>query len=167
MKNTFVASILSFIALLSTFGASLQDGDKNPETSQPATKVENSIEVKFEPVDNMHHFMEYISQPSYKALKAAMSGEAPKDRRGWKVIKSHALILAETSALVAERVPKDATAAEKEEWQELSLKVYESGKQLYKSAGKFDDAKKHYGTMIENCNKCHSSFDGGKHQLKK
>ena len=115
----------------------------------------------------MHHFMEYVSQPSYKALKTAFAGAPPENRRAWSGIKSHSLILAETSALVAQRAPQDATEAQVKEWQEISHAVYESGKTLYKSAGDFELAKKNYGLMIDNCNKCHDMFENGKHQLEK
>lgn len=126
-----------------------------------------SAEDAFEPIDNMHHFMEYISQPSYRALKKAFAGDAPKDRRGWKPIKSHALILAETSALVADRVPEGASEEEAAQWRQISLDVYNAGKALYKSAGDFEKAKSNYGLMLDSCNKCHKVFDNGKHQLAK
>jgi hypothetical protein len=115
----------------------------------------------------MHHFMEYISQPSYRALKKTFAGETPKNRKGWKSIKSHALILAETSALVADRVPDEATDEEASQWRQLSIDVYKSGKALYKSVGDFEKAKTNYGLMLDSCNKCHQVFDNGKHQLAK
>jgi hypothetical protein len=115
----------------------------------------------------MHHFMEYISQPSYRSLKKAFAGEAPENRRGWKAIKSHSLILAETSALVANRVPEGASDEEAAQWRQISLDVYTAGKALYKSAGDFEKAKTNYGLMLDSCNKCHQVFDNGKHQLSK
>ena len=135
--------------------------------SQPPAPKFATDDDPFAPIDNMHHFMEYISQPSYKALKAAFAGDPPEGRRAWKGIKSHALILAETTAIVAKRTPKDATDEQKSEWKEISVEVYAAGKALYKSAGDFELAKKNYGVMIESCNKCHQVFDHGKHQLEK
>lgn len=134
------------------------------QETKAAETDETDDEQEFEPVDNMHHFMEYICEPSYKGLRAALETE-PENRRAWKAFKNHALVLAETSKLVAERGPDDE--AKSKEWKAISLAVYKSGKSLYKSAGKYEDAKKHYGMMIDQCNKCHTVFAEGKHQLKK
>ncbi len=144
-----------------------QEKSESEKAEMKMAKADADEEATFEPIDNMHHFMEYISQPSYRALKKSFAGEAPADRKGWKQIKSHALILAETSALVADRVPKGSTEDQEKEWREISLAVYQAGKKLYKSVGDFEAAKKNYGVMIESCNKCHKVFDNGKHQLKK
>lgn len=152
--------------------ASPQDPQKESE-AKPTTQEskesgdDSAAEASFEPIDNMHHFMEYISQPSYRSLKKSFAGDAPENRKGWKSIKSNALILAETSALVADCVPQDCSEEQAAQWRQISLEVYTAGKQLYKSAGDFDAAKTHYGVMIESCNKCHQVFDNGKHQLKK
>lgn len=125
------------------------------------TATEND---EFEPVDDMHHFMEYVCEPSYKALKEIML-KAPADRRAWKPFKNHALVLAETSALVSARGPEDPEKAK--QWKQIALGVYKTGKALYKSAGDFEEATKQYGLMIDNCNQCHTVFAKGKHQLKK
>ena len=170
------ASLCLILGVSFAFAATPQDSDKQ-KTQESETPKSESAEAKsdtdaaaedaFEPIDNMHHFMEYISLPSYRALKKSFAGEAPENRKGWKPIKSHALILAETSALVAARPPKGATEEQATQWRQISREVYQSGKELYKSAGDFEAAKKHYGVMIESCNKCHTVFDNGKHQLKK
>jgi hypothetical protein len=172
MKSLSVFSAVCCLIVCVTFAfAATQDEQENsktkPAATQEAEKGGASDEASFEPIDNMHHFMEYISQPSYRSLKKSFAGEAPENRKGWKSIKSHALILAETSALVADRVPKDSSEEQAAQWREISLEVYTAGKQLYKSAGDFEAAKTHYGVMIESCNKCHQVFDNGKHQLKK
>ena len=65
----------------------------------------------FAAIDNMHHFMEYISQPSYQALKDGLATE-PADRQAWRPLKTHALILAETIAIVSGRAPEKATDEE-------------------------------------------------------
>ena len=148
----------------------IQDSDKK---SEPATqqeskkqeaKEEASIDEQFVPVDNMHHFMEYICEPSYKGLKAALA-EEPANRRAWKPFKNHSLVLAETSAMVASRGPKDP--AKSKQWKQISLDVHKHGTALYKSAGKYEQAKQHYGLMIDSCNKCHTVFAEGKYQLEK
>ena len=138
---------------------------KKQESAQPVgdSKVDAEEEA-FAPVDNMHHFMEYICEPSYKGLKQVLATE-PADRKAWKVFKNHALVLAETSALVADRGPEEGDKAK--QWDAIALAVYKHGKDLYKSSGKYEDAKKHYGLMIDNCNKCHTVFAKGKYQLAK
>ena len=138
---------------------------QDPDAKQKSPEKET--EDDFAPVDNMHHFMEYICEPSYKSLQAAMANK-PANRRAWSPIKSAALILAETSSIVASRGPKD-DAKKMAEWKKISVDVYQSAKGLYSAAGKndYDLATKQYGLMIENCNKCHTVFDEGKHQLKK
>ena len=90
----------------------------------------------------------------------------PEDRRGWKAFKNHALVLAETSALVASRGPKDDEEQSKQ-WHQISLDVHQTATALYKAAGNFEEATRQYGLMIANCNKCHTVFAESKHQLKK
>jgi len=137
------------------------------EKTKPANQEKEKevpIDEQFEAVDNMHHFMEYICEPSYKGLKAALATE-PANRKAWKPFKNHALVLAETAALVAARAPDDEAKAK--EWKTIALSVHKHGAALYKSAGQYEQAKKHYGLMIDQCNKCHTVFAEGKYQLKK
>ncbi len=166
-------SLASAIILLSVFSASLVvanskvQENKKVVTATATSSIPlgtNSVDDPFEPVDDMHHFMEYVCEPSYKGLKQILASE-PDNRQLWKAFKNHALVLAETSALVAERGPKEEDKSK--QWREISLAVYQNGKSLYKSAGKYDEAKKHYGLMIDQCNKCHTVFAKGKHQLEK
>lgn len=158
--------IVSAITLAVGFATpSLQEKDESSTVQEgKIANVESATEDKFAPVDNMHHFMEYVCEPSYKGLKQIMENE-PKDRQAWKAFKNHALVLAETSALVAARGPEDPEKSKK--WKQIALDVYTNGAALYKSAGKFEEAKKHYSAMIDNCNKCHTEFAEGKHQLNK
>ena len=138
--------------------------DEDETKSEAVQKQEaKKPELAFEPVDNMHHFMEYVCEPSYKSLKKWFAEEGEKDRAAWKVFKNHALVLAESSALVAQRAPEKNS----EEWKQIAHDVYTSGSAMYKSKGDFAKAKKHYGTVIENCNQCHKKFADGKYQLKK
>ena len=111
---------------------------------------------------DMHEFMEYIFQPTYKRLKHSIAGE-PADNNAWKGIKADALILAEGGNLLLLRSPKvDATV-----WGELSAAVRESGGNLYQSAKKKDykSARQHYEVMLNKCNVCHDKFADGEHQL--
>ncbi len=144
------------------------DDSRNMVKATSESKPLATAQEDFEAIDNMHHFMEYICQPSYKSLKSGLE-QKPADRAAWKKLKGNALVLAETSALVAERCPEDLSAEKKKQWHQLSVNVHKHGADLYRALGKkdFEGSKKHYGLMMDNCNKCHAVFDNGKHQLDK
>ncbi|WP_417387717.1 hypothetical protein [Gimesia sp.] len=117
-----------------------------------------------EPVEpDMHEFMEYVFQPTYKRLKQAMATE-PADRSAWKTIKADSLILAEGGNLLLLHDP----GKDRKEWDAHSIEVRKAGGQLYKAAKAkdFKAAQLHYQSMLKNCNACHQQFAGGKHQLK-
>ncbi len=163
----FVLPLVLMAFLSAGFGFAWQEPDKKAdETPTAAQNSDKPIDEQFVAIDSMHHFMEYISQPSYLALKEKLA-EEPTDRRDYRTIKSHALILAETSALVAQRVPTDLDEEQTKQWKQISLDVYNSGKVLYGANGDFAKAKESFGLMIDNCNHCHQVFDNGKHQLEK
>ena len=162
MKTVELLAII--ISLSSAFIFSNASGNQPQNKVMPQSAPQTTTDDDFEPIDNMHHFMEYICEPSYKGLKQVLATE-PADRKAWKAFKNHALVLAESSALVAARGPEDE--AENKQWKAISLEVYQSGKSLYKSAGNYAEAKKHYGTMLDSCNRCHTVFAKGKHQLSK
>ncbi len=116
------------------------------------------------PVDeSMHHFMEYVFEPNYKRLKAAMS-EAPKSKADWKAVKGDSLTLAEGANLLLLRAPEENG----DDWRRLSVEVRQHGGALYQAARKsdYDSAHKAYVNMLHNCNACHKQFADGKHQLK-
>lgn len=111
---------------------------------------------------DMHEFMEYIFQPTFRRLKPAMAAE-PADRSAWKAIKSDALILAEGGNLLLDRQPEDDVA----DWIRHSVQVRDFGGQLYRAAKAKDytSARRHYEAMTKNCNACHHQFAGGEHIL--
>ena len=155
--------VLGIVA--ASFGLSSNHYSNQEKDSTPVKQEkEVSIDEQFVEVDNMHHFMEYICEPSYKGLKATLATE-PANRKAWKPFKNHALVLAETATMVAARAPDDAAKAK--EWKTIALAVHKTGTSLYKSAGDFEQAQKHYGLMIDQCNKCHTVFADGKYQLEK
>ncbi len=120
-----------------------------------------ALEAK--PVEpDMHEFMEYVFQPTFKRLQAAMAA-APADNPTWKAIKADSLILAEGGNLLLARPPQDDVAA----WDRHSVQVREFGGQLYRAAKakNFAEARRHYESMITNCNACHEQFAGGEHIL--
>ncbi|PQO47954.1 cytochrome c [Blastopirellula marina] len=111
---------------------------------------------------DMHEFMEYVFQPTYKRLKAAMATE-PTENAAWKEIKSTSLILAESGNLLLERAPEKEAAA----WDEYSIAVRTLGGDLYHAAKKKDyaAASTSYKAMLQKCNACHDKFAHGEHQL--
>ena len=111
---------------------------------------------------DMHEFMEYVFEPTYKRLKTAMAA-APADNAGWKGIKSDALILAEGGNLLLVRTPAENGPA----WNELSAIVRDLGGKLYQSAKAKDypSARQNYEAMLLKCNACHDKFAEGEHQL--
>lgn len=168
MKTTFCIGVaaLPLVAFTVSLGWGIPIEQETNKSLPDKPAQENIVSPKdeFAPVEDMHHFMEYVCEPSYKGLKAVLASE-PENRQAWKAFKNHALVLAETSALVAARAPEGDTKARK--WKQMSLGVYKSGTALYKSAGNYDEAKKHYGLMLDQCNQCHTEFAEGKHQLAK
>ena len=81
------------------------------ESNSPAASEESSaafvFQDEFEPVDNMHHFMEYVYEPVYKELKESLKLE-PADKKAWAKVKSGSMILAEASSLLAKRPSEKA-----------------------------------------------------------
>ncbi|MEQ8788276.1 MAG: hypothetical protein RIC55_18350 [Pirellulaceae bacterium] len=129
----------------------------------PVLADEPAADVEPQPVEkDMHEFMEYVFQPTYKRLKQSMAGELA-DNAVWKGVKADALSLAEGGNLLLMRLPDEDAAA----WAAFSAAVRESGGELYQSAKKKDPvaSKRHYELMLKNCNACHDKFAGGEHQL--
>jgi len=131
--------------------------------SSTARAESQATHIQPQPVEkDMHEFMEYVFEPTYKRLKQSMSRE-PADNNAWKGVKSDALILAEGGNLLMFRGSKKGTAA----WGELSAAVRDSGSKLYQAAKQKDyrSTREHYEAMLQNCNSCHKKFAEGKHQV--
>lgn len=115
------------------------------------------------PVESdMHEFMEYLFEPSYKRLREALAS-APADNAVWKGIKGDALTLAEGANLLFGRGPAAQAAA----WDEHAASVREAGAALY-AAGKakdYDPAREAFLDLLGRCNACHDTFADGEHQL--
>lgn len=126
--------------------------------ADPASSQARPVAVE----DDMHEFMEYVFQPTYKRLKQSMSAE-PADNAAWKGIKSDALILAEGGNLLLFRVPDKEMVV----WSEHSTAVRDLGGKLYQAAKKKDyaTASQSYKSMLLKCNSCHNAFAHGEHQL--
>lgn len=128
------------------------------QAAPPAKEME-----AVKPVEpDMHEFMEYVFQPTYKRLKPVMAA-APTENAEWKKIKADALTLAEAGNLLLIRGPKEDVA----DWAKYSVGVRDFGGQLYRAAKAKDytNARKHYESMIQKCNACHQQFAGGEHIL--
>lgn len=119
---------------------------------------------EIEPVDDdMHHFMEYVFEPSYKRLKMSMAAE-PSGKDVWKAIKGDALTLAEVSNLLLHRLPEENV----EDWQKYVVETRKAGGEFYQAAraSDYSQAFEAYRAMLTSCNVCHDQFADGEHQLK-
>ena len=151
-------SLIGFIVLLG-LGTAMVWSQSTQTLAGPDSK-KSQAGVPVEP--DMHEFMEYVFQPTYKRLKQSIATE-PENRKAWKSIKSDALILAEGGNLLLLHEPKDNGAS----WNTHSVNVRKEGGLLYKAAKvrDFKVARKHYEAMMKNCNACHQDFADGEHQL--
>ncbi|QDU36044.1 hypothetical protein Mal4_03270 [Maioricimonas rarisocia] len=159
-RAQFRYGVLLSAGLVAAWGAMTADGRFSAEAADDAAGG-----AAVEPVeDDMHEFMEYVFQPTFKRLKPAMASE-PENNAGWKTIKSDALILAEGGNLLLSRAPEDKDEADA--WAKLSVAVRKSGGELYAAAKKreYKGARGAYETMIRHCNACHDEFAGGEYQL--
>jgi hypothetical protein len=110
----------------------------------------------------MHEFMEYACEEPYKRLKAALAA-APANNAAWKVIKSDALLLAESGNLLLMRGPEER----RNDWAALSQSMRDKGAALYREgkAKNFEGARARWEALIVQCNACHKAFADGEHQL--
>lgn len=151
------ASVDEVVQIAATEASASTTDASEEEPSEP------SISQSLEPVESdMHEFMEYVFQPSYKRLQAAMASE-PADNAGWKAIKAEALVLAESGNLVILRGGDEDRAA----WIAHASGSRTHGGKLYAAAREknFAAAQEHYKAMLQSCNACHDQFAGGEHQL--
>ena len=161
MKSRSRACFLTILLVLTSLG--LYCLTMAPVNSPARADDTKAADNDIQPVDDeMHHFMEYIFEPNYKRLKAALATE-PADKQVWKGIKGDALTLAECANLLAMRVPEDGYM-----WKDISLRVRGQGSQLYQAARKSDyaSARKAYTSMLQQCNACHKKFADGNYLLK-
>jgi len=162
--------VVALAVVLATDGqiesAALADEGK-PAASAASVTAADTIAAPVPVENDMHEFMEYIFEPTYKRLSVSMGAE-PVDNRGWKEIKGDALVLAEAGNLLLLRRPEDPTKEDLAHWQKHSAAVRGEGAALYQAAKKkdFAVARTRYAAMLTNCNACHNKFADGEHQLK-
>ena len=135
-----------------------------PSVDVAKTAFAQDAAAEDQPVEaDMHEFMEYVCEPPYKRLKAALA-TAPADNAAWKGIKSDSLILAEAGNLLLRRPPEKDAAA----WVAHSKKVRDTGALFYAAAKKKDavETRKQWEGLLENCHACHTQFADGEHMLK-
>ncbi|GAA4442060.1 hypothetical protein [Bremerella cremea] len=156
MKRSLSLFSLALIALLGV--GSLLISSPKVQAADPSLKADGPVPVE----PDMHEFMEYVFQPTFKRLKPAMA-EAPADNAGWKVLKEGSLKLAEGGNLLLARVPKEDSA----DWIKHSIGVRDFGGKFYRAsqAKDFATAKKNYESMVQSCNACHHQFAHGEHIL--
>ena len=144
--------------------AIMKNGADRPASRQGAVAASvPTAEAKATIVeDDMHEFMEYVFQPTYRRLKVSMASE-PADSKAWKPIKSDSLILAESCNLLFARTPDEDGA----DWNRHAEASRDAGAKLYAAARAkdFEAATKSYTLMLQNCNACHKQFEDGRHIL--
>ena len=163
MTRSKLLLITGFCTFVTGFGLFLIQNDV-PQAQADEKPAASSVAVTGTmPVEgDMHEFMEYMFEPSYKRLKETLAAEE-LDNKSFKTVKADGLSLAEGGNLLLMRVPKEDGAA----WREHAVLVREAGAALYKS-GKAKDAeasRKNFAGLLLKCNACHDQFAGGEHQL--
>ena len=156
--NLTLATILSLIALTATMQFAINPIDRAYAEPNPAPS-----EFTVNPVEeDVHEFMEYVNQPTYRRLKGSMA-EITTDAPDWNAIKSDALILAEVGNLLLFR----GQSSESKQWNEHAAMVRGFGKKLYRAADENDIqvSQQAYRSMLNTCNQCHQQFAGGSPQL--
>src|SRR5687768_8874539 len=107
--------LLSFASLLALVAAGWLWSESALLQAAPPAEKTNATE----PVEpDMHEFMEYVFEPSFKRLKAAVAA-APADNATWKTVKADSLILAEGGNLLLGRPSEDDAA----DWAKHSVQV--------------------------------------------
>ncbi|GAB5439863.1 MAG: hypothetical protein Fues2KO_02120 [Fuerstiella sp.] len=150
---------LSVVVVIARNGADRGSRGNSVSATAPVTIAADGEKIVEE---DMHEFMEYVFQPTYRRLKASM-GEAPADNKGWKAIKSDSLILAESCNLLFARTPE----VDGDDWNRHAAASRDAGAKLY-AAGRskdFEAATQSWKLMLNNCNACHRQFEDGKHIL--
>lgn len=156
-------STLLLLIFLSVAIAVVRNGaDRGSQGSTAAAKARAIADQAEVVEDDMHEFMEYVFQPTYRRLKATMA-EEPADNKGWKAVKSDALILAESCNLLFARTPEE----DGKDWNRHAAASRDAGAKLYQAArGKdFDAAGESWKLMLNSCNACHRQFEDGRHIL--
>ncbi|QDT36809.1 cytochrome c [Stratiformator vulcanicus] len=156
MSRTILTSLVA-LAVLATGGLLVFS-----QPAQVSAQEGSSPSMQQVPVESdMHEFMEYINQPSFKRLKKEMA--KADDGLKWGAIKSEALTLAEVGNLLMIRKPSN----DADDWAQHAVTVRENGRKLYVSAKakQVDGVRASYREMIKNCNQCHEQFAGGEHIL--
>ncbi|NNE93431.1 MAG: hypothetical protein HKN23_17435 [Verrucomicrobiales bacterium] len=122
----------------------------------------DELVLKPQPLDNMHHLMEYVFEPSWKRLKVSMAEEV-MTKEGWKAIKGDALTLAESTNLLFHRLPDE----NQEDWKKIAAQTRKEGADFYQAARAKDYplAVTKYKALLTSCNQCHDKFADGEYQL--
>lgn len=123
------------------------------ETADEAAAANNG--GKYEPVDNVHHFMEYGFGPLFGDLGVAKDSLA--EDAWYKQLKSASLLLGECSTLLAQRAPKSDDV---QIWLDACADLHRHSTEYYQAARKKDDQalQASYDLMRASCKKCHGKF---------
>lgn len=113
-----------------------------------------------EPVQvlDTYETMDYLFEPAYEALKAAVATE-PEGRQQWRAIYTNSFAIAEMSNLLFSR--SDADYMSEEDWPKMAAQSREAAKALGEAVREQDYAliTKRFNALRESCNACHTRFD--------
>jgi len=156
MSRTALTSFAA-LAFVAVGGLFVFSGSAELAAQQTSSPGMQQVPVE----EDMHEFMEYINQPSYKRLKREMAKS--DDELKWGAIKAEALTLAEVGNLLMIRKPDEDAG----DWARHAVTVRENGRKLYVSAKakQVDGVRASYREMIKNCNQCHEQFAHGEYIL--
>ncbi|MEZ6090849.1 MAG: hypothetical protein R3C05_23075 [Pirellulaceae bacterium] len=156
MVLTTIASLVAFIIVTAVVTMTSSD----PVYAESEVKDSKNKVVPVE--EDMHEFMEYYNEPTFKRLQDAMR-KIENGGGDWGAIKSNGLILAEVGNLLQFR----GQSSESQAWDKHAIAVRDAGEQLYQAAGKKDakQSQQAFRSMIDNCNACHQQFAGGSPRL--
>lgn len=110
---------------------------------------------KYDPVDNVHHFMEYGFGPLFGDL--GVKKETLEEDAWYKQLKTASLLLGECSTLLAQRAPKSDDV---QIWLDACEDLHRHSTEYYQAARKKDDQtlQASYDLMRASCKKCHGKF---------
>ena len=113
------------------------------------------VAADYEPVDNMHHLMEYIYGPVFGELKASQTNT--DDENYWKTVKKTTLVIAEVTSLLAQRGPDGDNA---KIWTDASQSLHNAAKATYQAGREKNQegVTKNLALMQAGCKACHGTF---------
>jgi cytochrome c553 len=150
MKSRTAFRITLALAFVVTAGTLARATSFSPTAVAPTP-----VAADYEPVDNMHHLMEYIYGPIFGELKASQTNT--DDENYWKTVKKTTLVIAEVTSLLAQRGPDGDNA---KIWTDASQSLHNAAKATYQAGREKNQegVTKNLALMQAGCKACHGTF---------